>query len=93
VYENRVPLNPCVSHWEMGLKARELPVAKIARDDAKRVFPRKEWGNNFPEPNLRLTIYRTDEDGNNGYVQPGGILSLWPHPKSPVPHPSNTLRT
>lgn len=77
----------------MGRKAREIPVAKIARDDAKSVLPREERRNDFPEPDFRLTIYRAHEDGNNGYIQPKGIFSFGSLPKSPVPHPLNTSRT
>lgn len=46
----------------------ELPVTKIAGDDAKGVLPREKWGDEFPEPDLRLTVYRTDEDRNYGNI-------------------------
>jgi len=52
-----------------GVRESCSPVTKIARDDAKRVLPRKERRNKFPESNFLLLIYCTDEDGNNGYIQ------------------------
>lgn len=64
-----------VQYQKAGLNALELPVTKIARDDTKRVLPRKEWRNKFPESNFLFLIYCTDEDGNNGYIQPRGIFS------------------
>jgi hypothetical protein len=86
VYENRVPLIFRVSHRRTGLKALELPVTKIARYDAERVRPREERRNGFPELSFRLLIYRTNEDGNNGYVQPEGIQP-WATSKKSGPSP------
>ena len=56
-----------------------LPMTKIARDDAKCVVSRKERCDYFPEPNFSLTIYRADEDRDDGYIQPAGMVSLKQH--------------
>jgi len=51
-------------------------MAKIAGDDTKRVLPRKERRDDFPESSLRLAIYRTDEDRDDGYIQPTRTVNL-----------------
>lgn len=64
--------SPGSSHQSLGNGTKSLtsPVTKIARDNAERVLPREKRGNNFPELNFCFAIYRTDEDGNNGNIQP-----------------------
>jgi len=54
-------------------------MAKIARDNAKCVLSREERRDDFPKSSFRLTIYRTDKDGNDRYVQPTRMVNLETH--------------
>ena len=51
-------------------------MTKIAGNNAKRVISRKEWCKELPELGFRLAIYCTNENRNDGYIQPTGTVSL-----------------
>ena len=63
-----------------------LPMTKITGDDAKCVLSHEERCDDFPESGFCLAIYRTDEDRNNRYVQPGRMVN-------PGRNPGNGLLT
>lgn len=60
------------------------PMAEITRDNAKCVLSREERRDDFPESSFRLTIYRTDEDGNDRYIQPTRMVSLETHSRNRI---------
>lgn len=50
-------------------------MTKITGDNAKRVLSREERRDNLPKSGFGLVIYRTDENRNNGYVQPDRMVN------------------
>jgi len=52
------------------------PMTKITGNNAKCVLSREERCEELPELSFRLAIYCTNEDGNDGYIQPPGMISL-----------------
>lgn len=69
--------------------ALDSPMTKIARDNTKRVLHCEERRNNFAELGFHFAIYRTNKDGNDGYIQPTRMVGFRQFPRNRI----LTLRT
>ena len=77
MYENRVPLvRTVLVTGKQDDVTPHSPMTKVAGNNAKRVLSREEWCEELPELSFRLAIYSTNEDRNDGYIQPAGTVSL-----------------